>query len=252
MTNSDYNLARYQRQILLKDIGGVGQMRLRDAHIGIIGMGGIGAPLSLYLAGAGVGKLSLFDNDTVSLSNLHRQILYRDADIGALKVEAAKAALTARNPDCDIAIYPTQFEDTNIAIDKFDLLIDGTDNYQARTAINARARARAENVPLMMASAVAFEGQLALFDENSGCYTCLFPQDAESSAPCDIAGILGPVVGIVALMAANEAIKYLARAQNTLRSGRLVLFDGNDLSTRKIKFSKRPDCPICGHSIKDE
>lgn len=243
------DLARYARHIVLREIGGPGQARLRAARVLVIGAGGLGAPALLYLAAAGVGAIDIVDDDTVSLSNLQRQVIFGMADIGAPKAEAAAAALERLNPGVTVRAHRMRFspETAGPLVATADLVLDGSDNFPTRYLANAACVAA--GTPLLSAAIGQWDGQLALFDPARGgpCYHCLFPElPAEGLAPaCAEAGVAGPLPGVMGALLALEALKHLARAGESLR-GRLLLFDGLRAETRRVRISPRPGCPTCG------
>ncbi len=240
---------RYVRQMCLPGIGERGQRKLARARVLIVGMGGLGCPSSLYLASAGVGTLGLADFDAVETSNLHRQVLYIETDVGASKVDRAAAALQARNPTVHIERH-----DKGITADQglelvsgYDLVLDGTDNFATRYLVNDAAVLT--RVPLVSASLFQFEAQLAVFDPASGgpCYRCIFPQaPASGEIPnCAEAGVFGALPGTVGAMQAMEAIKWITGVGEVLR-GRLVLLDLLANRFRRIRVDRDPGCPVCG------
>lgn len=240
---------RYARHIVLREIGGPGQKRLRAARVLVIGAGGLGSPALLYLAAAGVGTIGVIDADEVDNSNLQRQVIHRDADIGTPKVFSASAAMVAQNPFVTVLPYHRRLT-AEIAGDlfaDFDLVLDGTDNFETRYLVN-RTAAQA-GIPLVSGALSQWEGQLSVFDpaRDAPCYECVFPQaPAEGLAPsCAEAGVLGPLPGVVGAMMAAEAVKLIADAGTPLR-GRLLIYDALHGETRQIALSRRPDCPVCG------
>jgi len=241
---SDY--ARYSRQIILRQVGVNGQSVLRDSTALIVGLGGLGAPASLYLAGAGLGRLILSDRDHVERSNLQRQIVYRNADLGRAKLEAAADNLRALNPDCRIETRPGPLDDDALlaAVRDADVVLDCTDNFPARFAIN-RACVAARK-PLVSGAAIRFEGQIALFVPGGPCYACLFGEGGEAAETCEEAGILGPVVGVIGAMQALLAIKVLLGIGDD--SARLHLWDAGKLSWRSLTVARDPHCRVCGIS----
>lgn len=241
-------LARYSRQIVLREVGVHGQEVLRDSSALIIGLGGLGAPAALYLAGAGLGKMVLSDFDRVAASNLHRQILYREADVGGAKLEAARAQLAALNPECHVELQAGPMDDEALlaAAREVDVVLDCSDNFATRFAVN-RACVRARK-PLVSGAAIRFEGQLAVFDSAHGtaCYACLFPSAGESQETCEEAGILGPVVGVVGTRQALAAIKLLLGLDKT--PGQLWIWDALTDESRRLSIPRDPCCSICGYS----
>lgn len=244
----DDELDRYARHIVLREIGGPGQMRLRKANVLLVGAGGLGAPVALYLAAAGVGRITLADDDTVSLSNLQRQVIFRSDQTGQPKAEAAAAAMGALNPH--VAVTPLGRRitaDDAALLARHDLVIDGTDSFAARDAINRAAVAA--GVPLIAGAITQWEGQVTLYDPARGgpCLACLFPEaPAPGLAPsCSEAGVVGALPGVVGSLMALEAIKHLTSAGQGLR-GRMLIFDGLYGETRMITTTRRSGCPVCG------
>lgn len=240
-------LDRYARHIVLREIGGPGQAKLRGARVLLIGAGGLGAPAALYLAGAGVGQITIADPDTVSVSNLQRQIIYRTVDAGRPKGLAAAEALRALNPLVDVHALRQRVTEADVAlIAQHDLVLDGSDQFADRAAINA-ACAQA-GVPLIAGSIAQWEGQLTTYDPARGapCMACIFPQAlAPGLAPaCAEAGVVGPLPGIIGSMMALEAVKQIADAGSGL-AGQMLIFDGLYGETRRITLHRDPDCPVC-------
>jgi len=239
---SDY--ARYSRQVILREVGVNGQSLLRDSTVLIIGVGGLGAPASLYLAGAGLGRLVLSDRDHVERSNLQRQIVYRSSDLGRAKLDAAAENLRALNPECSIETRPGPLDDAGLlaAIREADVVLDCSDNFPTRFAVN-RACVAARK-PLVSGVAIRFEGQIALFTPGGPCYACLFGEGGEAAETCEEAGILGPVVGVIGAMQALLAMKLLLGVGDD--SARLHLWDAGKLSWRSLKVARDPHCRVCG------
>lgn len=240
---------RYARQLVLPQIGKAGQEKLAAARVLIVGLGGLGCPASLYLAGAGVGTLGLVDHDTVQLSNLHRQILYGDADIGEAKVRIAAPRLHAMNPALRLETFGEKFTLEN-AIEiagSFDVVLDCTDNFAARYAINAFCVEYGK--PNVFASLYRFEGFLTVFDSNldAGCYRCLYPESSEAIQNCAEAGVIGALPGIMGAMQALEAIKIIAGIGEPLTRKSLV-YDGLTQSVRTLRREKNSHCPVCGRA----
>ena len=243
----DEELERYARHIVLREIGGPGQMRLRATNVLIVGAGGLGAPVCLYLAGAGIGRITLADDDTVSLSNLQRQVLFRTMDQGRPKAEAGAAAMAALNPHVAVtALKRRVAEGDHDLIAGHDLVIDGSDSFASRAAVNRACVAA--GVPLLAGAIAQWEGQVTLYDPAGGgpCLTCLFPTaPAPGLAPaCAEAGVVGPLPGVVGSLLALESIKHLTGAGQGLR-GRMMLFDGLYGENRIITTTARADCPVC-------
>jgi molybdopterin/thiamine biosynthesis adenylyltransferase len=245
------DLERYARHIVLREIGGAGQQRLRAARVLMIGAGGLGSPALLYLAAAGAGVLGVADDGQVSLSNLQRQILFGTCDIGASKVESAKGAVGRINAGVQVNCYPLRLDAGNIdgIVAGYDLVLDGCDNFSTRYVVNAACVAAAK--PLISAAMSQWEGQISLFDPARGgpCYACIFPQapDPGLAPSCAEAGVIGALPGILGSMMALEAIKLIARAGTGLR-GRMQIFDGLHGETRWIKTAARADCAVCNGS----
>ena len=246
---SETELGRYARHIVLREIGGPGQKSLKQARVLVIGAGGLGSPALLYLAAAGVGTIGVIDDDTVDNSNLQRQVIHRDADIGLPKVQSAMAAMQAQNPHVVVRPYQRRLT-PEIAADLFadyDLILDGTDNFTTRYLANAAAVKTSK--PLISGALSQWEGQLSVFDPANGtpCYQCIFPEaPAPGLAPsCSEAGVLGPLPGVVGAMMAAEAIKVITGAGQALR-GEMLIYDALYGESRKIGLSRRENCPICG------
>lgn len=249
MTFSDDDLERYARHIILREIGGPGQHKLRDARIVCVGAGGLGSPALMYLAAAGVGTISVVDDDTVSLSNLQRQILHDTASIGCAKTQSAQQGLGRLNPSIEVIQHNTRLSDKNSThiLGGCDLVLDGCDNFETRYLVN---RVCTElGVPLLSGAIAQWEGQISLFDPANGtpCYACVFPEaPADGLAPtCAEAGVIGALPGVIGSMMALEAIKHITGAGQTLRS-EMLIYDGLWGESRKLAVSKRQDCPICG------
>ena len=250
MTLSDDQLERYARHIVLRDVGGPGQARLLDSHVMLIGAGGIGCPAIQYLAAAGVGRISAIDDDIVSLSNLQRQVLYGEAEIGQPKVEAAKLAVARLNPEVQFEALQTRIgTDTSAEIFKgADVVIDGSDNFATRLIVNDLClKAR---VPLVSAAIGQFHGQIATFtgwEEDAPCYRC-FVGDAHDPDDCDdcaTQGVLGAMCGLMGSFAAMEAIRCLTGFGDT-QKGKLHIFDGLKPAMRTVHLPKDADCSSCG------
>lgn len=245
---SDVELDRYARHIVLREIGGAGQKKLKQAKVLVVGAGGLGAPALQYLAAAGVGTIGVIDDDVVDNANLQRQVIHRDEDIGKPKVFSAEAAMRAQNPHVEIRPYNRRLSD-DIAAELFaeyDLILDGTDNFETRYLANRHAVALGK--PLISGALSQWEGQISLFHPAKGgpCYQCIFPEaPAAGLAPsCAEAGVIGPLPGVIGAMMAQEAIKQITGAGSVLR-GEMLIYDGLYGETRKIRLSARPDCPIC-------
>ena len=246
---TDAQLLRYNRQILLHDFDVAGQERLLQARVLVVGLGGLGCPAALYLAAAGVGTLLLADGDTVEVGNLQRQIAHGDADIGTNKAVSAAAAVTALNAGVGIEVIARQLDEADLPplVSRVDLVVDATDNYPVRFALNRACIAA--GVPLVSAAAVRAEGQLSVFDPVRGgpCYRCLYPDTADRTAlSCSESGVLAPLVGVLGSLQAMEALKLLAGYGESLR-GKLLLLDLRNMEIRRLSLPPRRDCPDCRH-----
>jgi molybdopterin/thiamine biosynthesis adenylyltransferase len=248
-TFSETELDRYARHIVLREIGGPGQKRLKNARVLVIGAGGLGAPALQYLAAAGVGTIGVIDDDLVENANLQRQVIHNDADIGMPKVFSAQQAMLAQNPGVTVRPYHRRLTG-EIAADLFvdyDLILDGTDNFETRYLSNATAVAA--GTPLISGALSQWEGQLSVFDpaRSGPCYECIFPEaPAPGLAPsCAEAGVIGPLPGVIGAMMAVEAIKVVTCAGVPLR-GQMLIYDALYGETRTIRLKPRETCPICG------
>jgi molybdopterin/thiamine biosynthesis adenylyltransferase len=246
---SDVELERYARHIVLREVGGPGQKALKQARVLVVGAGGLGAPVMTYLAAAGVGTIGVIDDDIVELSNLQRQVIHRDRDIGMPKVHSAAAAIKALNPHVDMRPYQRRLTG-DIAADLFadyDIVIDGTDNFETRHLVNVAAVAA--GTALISGALTQWEGQLSVFDPANGapCYACVFPNiPAKGLAPsCAEAGVMGALPGVIGAMMAGEAIKLITGAGEPLR-GTLLIYDALYSDARRIQIKRRPDCEVCG------
>lgn len=245
---SDRELEQYSRHLMLPDFTVEHQERLRDASVLVIGCGGLGSPVAIYLAAAGVGHLHLADGDLVERSNLHRQILHGEADVGRHKVASAEAFITARYADCRVTQISRILKSAALAeaVSDVDLVADGSDNYPTRYALNRACIAAAK--PLVSGAAARSEGQLATFDVAAGgaCYRCLYPQEGAATAlSCAENGVLGPVVGVLGTLQALEVIKVLTGWGNSLRS-RILMMDLRSYEQQVIAVPRRKGCPDCG------
>lgn len=246
---SETELNRYARHIILRELGGPGQKRLKDARVLVIGAGGLGAPALQYLAAAGVGTIGVVDDDVVDNSNLQRQVIHRDQSIGMPKVFSAEQEMKAQNPFVVVRPYHRRMAE-DIALDLFrdyDLVLDGTDNFDTRYLVNRTAVAA--GLPLVSGALSQWEGQLSVFDPSHGapCYQCVFAEApaAELAPSCAEAGVIGPLPGVIGSMMAVEAIKLLTGAGTPLR-GQMFIYDALYGESRQISVKKRSDCPICG------
>jgi molybdopterin-synthase adenylyltransferase len=245
---NDEQLLRYSRHILLPEIGIEGQERLRAARALVIGAGGLGSPIALYLAAAGVGTLTLCDDDVVDLTNLQRQIVHRTQAIGQPKVASAKNTLAAVNPECVIETMRERVAGARLdaLVAGADVVLDGCDNFATRHAVNRACVTHRK--PLVSGAGVRFDGQISVFDlrdDSAPCYACLFPEDAQGEETrCAVMGVFAPLTGIVGCIQAAEALKILAGAGTTL-AGRLMLVDALGMDIRTLTLKKDPACAVC-------
>jgi len=245
---TDEELLRYSRQILLQQVDIDGQLRLKQSRALIVGVGGLGSPVALYLAAAGVGELHLADFDTVDLTNLQRQIIHDSQSVGQSKVDSAMARLTAINPQVKLVPHRTGLDEDSLAavVDAVDLVLDCSDNFTTREAVNAACVLAGK--PLVSGAAIRLEGQLSVFDPRrpqSPCYHCLYGHGSESELTCSEAGVIGPLVGLVGSLQALEALKLLAGFGETM-VGRLLLIDALGTRFRELKVKRDPGCSVCG------
>ena len=247
---SNEQIERYSRHIILKEVGGTGQTKLLEAKVLLIGAGGLGSPAALYLAAAGVGTLGIIDMDVVDLSNLQRQILHGTNDIGRLKTESAMETIADINPDVEVVAYTDRISSENALelIEKYDLVLDGCDNFPTRYLINDACVMLGK--PNVHGSIFQFEGQATVFSPGKGpCYRCLYPvPPPPGMAPsCQEAGVLGVLPGIVGNVQAIETIKVLLDIGKPL-IGHLLLFNALNMEFKKLKLRQDPECPICGEN----
>lgn len=247
MDFSEDQIRRYARHIILPEVGGIGQARLLDAKVLVIGAGGLGSPLILYLAAAGVGTIGVVDDDTVDLSNLQRQVLHSSERIGWSKAESAKAAVAAINPDVKVVAHRFRLEASNALdlIGRYDIVADGSDNFPTRFLINDACRLAGKT--LVSAAVLRFDGQLATFKAGGPCYRCLYaappPEDAVPS--CAQAGVLGAMAGVMGSWQATEVLKEILGIGDSL-SGSLLIIDALSTTIRKVRLRRDPACPLCG------
>ena len=240
-------MLRYSRHLVLPDFGAAGQDKLAHATVLLVGLGGLGSPAALYLAAAGVGRLLLNDFDRVDLSNLQRQVLYTEADIGTPKTTAAAAALGALNPECKLEALDGRLDEAalKVTVQRADVVLDGSDNFGTRFAVNRACVAAGR--PLVSGAAIRYEGQLGVFDlrdPRSPCYACLYEETDEELENCRQNGVLAPLTGVIGSLMAVEAVKLIAGAGKPLL-GRLMRYDSKSGELRYTKFEKDPACPIC-------
>lgn len=247
---SDQELLRYSRQILLQHVDIEGQLRLRDSRALIVGLGGLGSPVALYLAAAGVGELHLADFDSVDVTNLQRQIIHDSHSVGQAKVDSAIKRLAAINPEVKLVAHRAALDADSLeaAVRNVDLVLDCSDNFSTREAVNAACVSAA--VPLVSGAAIRLEGQLSVFDPrraDSPCYHCLYGHGSEAELTCSEAGVIGPLVGLVGSLQALEALKLLAGFGEPL-VGRLLLIDALSTRFRELKVRRDPACAVCSSS----
>ncbi|SDD07050.1 Molybdopterin or thiamine biosynthesis adenylyltransferase [Variovorax sp. CF079] len=246
----DQDLLRYSRHILLEEFGIDGQARVSAGHALVIGAGGLGSPVLLYLAAAGVGRITLVDDDEVDLTNLQRQIAHGTERVGMPKVESAAEAMRGINPDIRIETHRLRADDALLArlVAEADVVIDCSDNFSTRHAVNRACVAHAR--PLVAGAAIRFDGQLSVYDARdpaSPCYACLFPPDAHfEETRCAVLGVFAPVVGTIGTLQAGEALKLLAGIGPSL-AGSLLMFDGRRTAFDTLRVARDPGCSVCGH-----
>ena len=244
----DDQLLRYSRQIMLPQVDIVGQQAFLDSHVVIVGVGGLGSPAAMYLAAAGVGSLTLVDDDVVELSNLQRQLAHAESDLGKSKAESAAATLRGINSEVEVQVVNRRVGAAELGqlVSSADVVLDATDNFDTRFAINRACLAA--GVPLVSGAAIRLEGQVAVFDSRlstSPCYECLYKGGEGGDLTCADNGVLAPVVGIVGAMQALEALKLIAGFGEPL-IGRLLLLDASTLQWREMKLRRDPNCAACG------
>jgi len=250
MALSDQELERYARHIVLREVGGVGQAKLKAARVLVIGAGGLGSPLILYLAAAGVGTLGIVDFDQVSLSNLQRQIAHRTKDIGRPKTLSARDAAAAINPEIALELHPVRLTAANAAelIARYDIVADGSDNFDTRFLVNDACYFARKT--LVSAAVTEFDGQLATYKAHAGdypCYRCLFPEPPPpGTAPsCSETGILGAAAGVMGALQALEVLKEILSLGESL-AGRLLIYEALSTRFRTVRVRPDPACPLCG------
>ena len=244
----DRQLVRYSRHIMLPQIDLDGQEKLLTGHVLLIGAGGLGSPASLYLASAGVGRLTICDGDVVDLTNLQRQIVHREATVGVNKAESARRALAEINPDCQVTAIQQRVGEAELMelVSSVDVVVDACDNFPTRYAVNRACVAQRK--PLVSGAAIRFAGQLAVFDlrqDNSPCYHCLFPDtQAEETERCATMGVFAPLTGMIGSLQAGEAIRLLVGSPSPL-AGRLVLFDAGGMEWQTVMLPRDSGCVVC-------
>lgn len=253
MQLSESEIQRYSRHIILQDVGGKGQLKLKRAKVLLIGAGGLGSPAGLYLAAAGIGTIGLVDGDVVDLSNLQRQIMHSTATLGKPKVESGKQTLTAINPEITVNAYHQLVDADNIIplISQYDIVLDGSDNFTTRFLVNDACFFAKKT--LISASMFRFEGQLTAIKPHQGypCYRCLYPEPPPAGLVpnCQEAGVLGVLAGTMGILQASEAIKEILGIGETI-ADKLVIYDALDMKFRKVSRPKDPACPLCGPNPK--
>ncbi|HEY6512473.1 MAG TPA: molybdopterin-synthase adenylyltransferase MoeB [Burkholderiaceae bacterium] len=246
----DAQLLRYSRHILLDEIGIEGQRRLLAARALVIGAGGLGSPVALYLGSAGVGRITLVDHDEVDLTNLQRQIAHTLARVGSAKAESAKAAIAAINPDVQVTahVQRADAETLDAWVGDADVVLDCSDNFKTRHAVNAACVRH--RVPLVSGAAIRFDGQIAVYDTRDPacpCYACVFPPDAAfDEVACATLGVFAPLVGLIGTMQASEALKLLAGVGSPL-AGRLQMVDARCMQWSEMRLARHADCPVCAN-----
>jgi molybdopterin/thiamine biosynthesis adenylyltransferase len=244
MSFTDEEIERYARHLVLREVGGPGQQKLKRARVLVVGAGGLGAPASLYLAAAGVGALVLADPDVVDRSNLQRQVIYAEDDVGQPKAEAAAARLRALNPNVAATGFGGAFDAATAAglVEGVDLVLDGTDDFGVRFCVNAACVAHGK--PLVSGAIGRWTGQVGVFGRQP-CYRCLVPEVPPDAETCTAVGVVGALAGVVGSLMALEAIKLLTGAGEPL-AGRLLIYDALAGETRTVRVAGDPECPVCG------
>ena len=246
---NDQQLLRYARHLMLDDIGIEGQQRLLDAHALVVGAGGLGSPVALYLATAGVGRITVVDHDSVDLTNLQRQIAHNQSRLGLPKAESVRATVAAINPDVQLHALVQRADDALLAqwVPQADVVLDCSDNFRTRHQVNAACVQHAK--PLVSGAAIGWDAQISVYDTRQAhapCYACIFPPDAAfEDVACATMGVLAPLVGIVGSMQAAEAIKLLTGAGESL-AGQLLMLDGRRMAFDSIRIARQPQCTVCG------
>ncbi len=259
MDLNEQQIERYSRQIILDEVGGAGQKKLLSSKVLIVGAGGLGAPAGLYLAAAGIGTIGIVDYDKVDLTNLQRQIIHHTGDIGTEKVDSAKAKIQAINPDVTVRTYQRRLTSENISeiIRKYDFVIDGTDNFPAKFLVNDACYF--EKKAFSHAGILRFDGQLiTVLPGKTTCYRCIFhsPPPAGVVPSCSEAGVLGVLAGVIGLLQATEAMKYLLGIGELLTNA-LLVYNALEMRFYRVKLNRNPNCPLCGENpqiteLKDE
>jgi adenylyltransferase/sulfurtransferase len=244
---NDEQLLRYSRQVMLSQMDFEGQQRLLNSHVLVIGLGGLGSPVALYLAAAGVGQLTLVDNDEVELSNLQRQIIHREQSLGQEKVTSAAETIATLNKEVTVNIIAQRLDQRALEqqVSMVDVVVDCSDNFETRFLLNAVTQKM--NMPLVSGAAIRMEGQVTVYDprqEGSGCYRCLYQDEGELQQTCSEVGVLSPLLGVIGSIQAVETIKLLSNIGQSL-AGRLLILDAFTMQWREIKLKPNPNCPVC-------
>jgi molybdopterin/thiamine biosynthesis adenylyltransferase len=246
---NDDQLLRYSRHILLDDVGIEGQQRLVDSHVLIVGAGGLGSPVAMYLAASGVGHITIADHDVVDLTNLQRQIAHTTSRVGHPKVESAAQAMLALNPEVRVTALANKLDaaQLNAIVPTVTVVVDCCDNFETRQAVNAACVKH--KVPLVSGAAIRMDGQLAVYDardDKSPCYACIFPPDqAPEEVRCATMGVLAPLVGVIGTMQAMETVKLITGIGSRL-TGRLQMLDGRGMEWSEVRLQRNVLCPVCG------
>ena len=248
---NDDQLLRYSRHILLDDVGIEGQQRLVDSHVLVVGAGGLGSPVAMYLAASGVGHITIADHDVVDLTNLQRQIAHTTARVGHPKVESASQAMLALNPEVRVTTLAHKLDAAQLdaCVPTVQVVVDCCDNFATRQAVNAACVKH--KVPLVSGAAIRMDGQLAVYDardDTSPCYACIFPpNEAPEEVRCATMGVLAPLVGVIGTMQAMETVKLLAGIGSRL-TGRLQMLDGRGMAWSEVRLKRNASCPVCGQA----
>lgn len=244
---NDDQLLRYSRQLSLSQIDFAGQQKLLDSHVAIIGLGGLGSPVALYLASSGIGQLTLVDDDAVELSNLQRQIIHGENDLAKLKVLSAAESILAINAECQLTTIESRLERSELEdlAKKVDVVVDCTDNFLSRFLLNEVTQQ--VDTPLVSGAAIRMEGQVTVYDprqQGSACYQCVYKNKGELEQSCSETGVLSPLLGIIGSVQAVETVKLIVETGTSL-AGRLLILDATTMTWRELRLRQDPDCPIC-------
>ena len=248
---NDDQLLRYSRHILLDDVGIEGQQRLVDSHVLVVGAGGLGSPVAMYLAASGLGHITIADHDVVDLTNLQRQIAHTTARVGHPKVESASQAMLALNPEVRVTTLAHKLDAAQLdaCVPTVQVVVDCCDNFATRQAVNAACVKH--KVPLVSGAAIRMDGQLAVYDardDTSPCYACIFPpNEAPEEVRCATMGVLAPLVGVIGTMQSMETVKLLAGIGSRL-TGRLQMLDGRGMAWSEVRLKRNASCPVCGQA----